>query len=347
MRGNMGHIKKRGKRHPVLSPCAVCHRRQLHFDTVSFSIPSPKPTSSTGEDAFFADAHAITVFDGVSASTTQTTNAALYSAQLAHNTKRHLDYASNPTLKAAVKHALNDTTVGGSSTVCGVTLTGDQLLSFNVGDSGFIVIRNGVIVHKSEFQRHSSSTPYQVSFTRRDDFAKSVKSTFRVCENDIVIVATDGFWDNMFSQRILDLWRCTNSSQHRASSRPSSRNSTSSSNSARSQREGHKHRTHTLQVTQRLEQPNVHRSSSQSRLSSFGMCLADEVCEVSHSFTMRSPFSELSNRNGCPCAGGKKDDITFCIGRITSKAVTSHCQVNATCPIRSPFGVRHLLDRLC
>lgn len=33
----------------------------------------------------------------------------------------------------------------------------------NIGDSGFLIVRNGQVVHRSEEQQHYFNTPYQLS----------------------------------------------------------------------------------------------------------------------------------------------------------------------------------------
>lgn len=53
----------------------------------------------------------------------------------------------------------------GSSTACVVVLnrTDQMLYTANIGDSGFLVMRKGQIVHRSEEQQHYFNTPFQLS----------------------------------------------------------------------------------------------------------------------------------------------------------------------------------------
>lgn len=53
----------------------------------------------------------------------------------------------------------------GSSTICVVALHRDEkmLYSANLGDSGFLVIRSGEVIHRSEEQQHYFNTPFQLS----------------------------------------------------------------------------------------------------------------------------------------------------------------------------------------
>ena len=53
----------------------------------------------------------------------------------------------------------------GSCTACVVALdrTGQTLHTANLGDSGFLLIRKGKVVHRSEEQQHYFNTPFQLS----------------------------------------------------------------------------------------------------------------------------------------------------------------------------------------
>jgi protein phosphatase PTC7 len=54
--------------------------------------------------------------------------------------------------------------VKGSSTACVVVLSRKDgvLYCANLGDSGFVVLREGQIVHRSKEQTHGFNTPYQL-----------------------------------------------------------------------------------------------------------------------------------------------------------------------------------------
>lgn len=54
--------------------------------------------------------------------------------------------------------------LSGSSTACILILNRDAstVHTANLGDSGFVVVRHGVVVHKSDEQQHYFNTPYQL-----------------------------------------------------------------------------------------------------------------------------------------------------------------------------------------
>lgn len=53
----------------------------------------------------------------------------------------------------------------GSSTACILILEHESsnLFTVNIGDSGFLVVRKGRVVHKSEEQQHYFNTPFQLA----------------------------------------------------------------------------------------------------------------------------------------------------------------------------------------
>lgn len=95
----------------------------------------------------------------------------------------------------------------GSSTACVVVLnrTDQMLYAANIGDSGFLVMRNGQIVHRSEEQQHYFNTPFQLSLApanisnlvHSDGPESADTSSLPVEEGDLILVATDGLFDNL------------------------------------------------------------------------------------------------------------------------------------------------------
>lgn len=56
-------------------------------------------------------------------------------------------------------------TIIGSSTACVMILDRNESImrAANIGDSGYMVVRGGRIVHRSHEQQHYFNTPYQLS----------------------------------------------------------------------------------------------------------------------------------------------------------------------------------------
>lgn len=60
---------------------------------------------------------------------------------------------------------LSSLLLAGSSTACIVVLDrrSHQIHTCNLGDSGFLVVRGGEVIHRSDEQQHYFNTPFQLS----------------------------------------------------------------------------------------------------------------------------------------------------------------------------------------
>ncbi|XP_022096292.1 protein phosphatase PTC7 homolog [Acanthaster planci] len=100
----------------------------------------------------------------------------------------------------------------GSSTACIIIIDNESktLHSANLGDSGFLVVRGGKVVHRSEEQQHYFNTPFQLSIappglnTILSDSPESASSSsVPIKVGDVILMATDGLFDNMPESLIL------------------------------------------------------------------------------------------------------------------------------------------------
>lgn len=102
----------------------------------------------------------------------------------------------------------------GSSTACVLILNRETstVYTANIGDSGFIVVRHGEIVHKSDEQQHYFNTPFQLSLpppgnanrVLSDSPQSADRSSFPVEDGDVILVATDGVFDNVPKNILLE-----------------------------------------------------------------------------------------------------------------------------------------------
>ncbi|KAG4101036.1 protein serine/threonine phosphatase 2C [Neocallimastix lanati (nom. inval.)] len=103
----------------------------------------------------------------------------------------------------------------GSSTACILTLdkTTGTVYSSNIGDSGFIVIRNGKVVYQTHELQHYFNAPYQLSvlpdemkndpINIMDSPNDAIIDQYTVEEGDVIVLGTDGLWDNIFNEEII------------------------------------------------------------------------------------------------------------------------------------------------
>jgi protein phosphatase PTC7 len=103
---------------------------------------------------------------------------------------------SAPTDRAHAEAARSGTP--GASTALVVSLRGATLEWACVGDSAFAVLRGGRVVHRSAPQQHSFNCPYQLSAAGGDRLADADVGEVPVADGDVVVVGTDGLFDNVF-----------------------------------------------------------------------------------------------------------------------------------------------------
>jgi protein phosphatase PTC7 len=102
----------------------------------------------------------------------------------------------------------------GSSTACVVVVHQNVLYSANLGDSGFLIYRQGKILHKSQEQTHYFNAPFQLTLLPEscenegfitDGPESSDMQKVELESGDVVLLATDGLWDNVPEKVITDV----------------------------------------------------------------------------------------------------------------------------------------------
>lgn len=166
----------------------------------------------------------------------------------------------------------------GSCTACVVSFhhTDSTLYTANLGDSGFMVVREGRVIHRSEEQQHYFNTPYQLSvapaslegmvLSDRPESAQT--SSVKLEEGDIILLGTDGLFDNMKDTQIL---------QHLA----------------------------------HLKDFSI------ETIQGVANSIAAEAHKLGFQPDYISPFSMNAKANGFNFIGGKPDDVTVLIARVT------------------------------
>lgn len=173
------------------------------------SIPHPAKVAKGGEDAYFlsTDMKVMGVADGVGGWGDIGVDPALYSQSLMEGAKLA---AETPLSQRDPVDLMNEgyqysAYVQGSSTCCILVLDGTQLRAANLGDSGFMVIRGLEIIYRTKEQQHSFNFPYQIGTGSADKPQHSQRITVEVQPDDLIILGTDGLWDNLFDEDILEV----------------------------------------------------------------------------------------------------------------------------------------------
>ncbi|KAM6550308.1 hypothetical protein CsatB_000116 [Cannabis sativa] len=202
-----------------------------------------------GEDAHFicAKQEIIGVADGVGGWAGKGIDAGEYARQLMSNSIESI------------------AEIQGSSTACILRHNNGILQSVNTGDGRFFVFRNNKLVYRSKTQQVEFNVPYQLGNSEGYDTPDSAGTMeITVVPEDVIVLGTDGLFDNMFVSDIEDVLKMFSS-----------------------------------------------------------MGSAFWLAEFSRRYSLmkdrKSPFSEAATKAGHSHTGGKFDDITVIVARITSR----------------------------
>lgn len=170
-------------------------------------LPQPGKPSPNGEDAYFIteDGCTIGVADGVGGWNQLGVDPSLYSNSLMQHAKEAAKIGVSIPLQILSIAYENSHPITGSSTACILALNDNELQSANLGDSGFMVIRGNRIIHKTKEQQHSFNFPYQLGTGSTDRPEHATVANITIEEGDIVVLGSDGLWDNLYDDQILEI----------------------------------------------------------------------------------------------------------------------------------------------
>lgn len=137
-----------------------------------------------------------------------------------YNSKTSAKFNARYLMKMGYDAVSNDTNIraGGTTACVAIANPSGSLEVANLGDSGYIVLRSNAVCAYSVPQTHTFNTPFQLSIIptsilRRaalfgnnmllDHPKDSDVTRLDLRHGDILVLATDGVWDNLFNHDIL------------------------------------------------------------------------------------------------------------------------------------------------
>jgi protein phosphatase PTC7 len=204
---------------------AAAVAQALILRTGSCSLPHPEKLDTGGEDAFFisSDSCVMGVADGVGGWRESGIDPGDYSRTLMRTACDYFDSgearrrpsdntAWEETLREALAVAHQKTRMPGSATACilGLNATDRYISAANLGDSGFIVVRNGTVVFQTPPLQHFFDCPLQLGaypeHVEATDFPSDAQTyTLNVMPGDVIVMGSDGVWDNCPLAEIVQL----------------------------------------------------------------------------------------------------------------------------------------------
>ncbi|PSS26216.1 Protein like [Actinidia chinensis var. chinensis] len=205
-----------GSRHEAVEselPDASLNREEISttgylLSSGAYLLPHPDKALTGGEDAYFISGQNwLGVADGVGEWTLYGINPGIYARELMDNCQKIVsDCNGVPVIepKKVLERSALEAQSPGSSTILVAYFDGQALHVANIGDSGFIVIRNGAVYEKSSPGFYEFNFPYQI---RSGDIPLELMKGYEIELNvgDVVVTATDGLFDNLYEQEIASI----------------------------------------------------------------------------------------------------------------------------------------------
>ena len=175
-------------------------------------IPHPRKAYRGGEDSYIVSSptnSTLAVADGVGGWESKGVNPRAFADQILRSTYGFIKSGEENPLYA-LEAGFEMTNKTGSSTVCIGKMTPDGIFRVaNMGDSGFLIIRNQEILLQSSEHQHQFNFPYQLGRNKygephgedRPSDAQMYQITLE--QNDIVVMGSDGLFDNVWPKEIL------------------------------------------------------------------------------------------------------------------------------------------------
>lgn len=189
--------------------------RVNRLNTGIFLNPHIQKRHKGGEDAAAVTSNLIAVCDGVGGWAESGIDPANFSRRMcqviqALTMQDEDKYITRPRDLMVDAVGLNKEIGSATCVITGMDKFEAQLHTANLGDSGYMILRKSgmdlLSIYRTKEQQHSWNFPYQIG-TSGDDPAKAEIQTHDVEHNDILIVGSDGLFDNLYDAKIIDLIR--------------------------------------------------------------------------------------------------------------------------------------------
>jgi len=200
------------------------------MEAAGYMIPHPNKVETGGEDAFFIiNKHsssdtggggggvAFGIADGVGGWAELNVDPSEYPRCLMMACEQavasHSGSGSSSAITAleVMEAAFETTDAPGSctATIVVVNPTTYTLNVANIGDCGVRIIRDGALVFETKVQEHAFNQPYQLASPKHNPSSTpadaDVYAQVAVQPGDVVIAASDGFFDNIWNQEIVTI----------------------------------------------------------------------------------------------------------------------------------------------
>uniref|UniRef100_A0A803MD31 PPM-type phosphatase domain-containing protein n=1 Tax=Chenopodium quinoa TaxID=63459 RepID=A0A803MD31_CHEQI len=177
-----------------------------HFPEFSNTKNNNFQALTGGKDAHFVLKNWFGVADSVGQWSLGGVDMGLYAHEFMQNCEKLLKSTSArlTNVKQLLQQSAAITQSTGAARVLIAHLDKEVLHVANIGDSGFVIIRNGTVVQKSSPMIHEFSFPYAIGLG--DDSVEDAEEYhINLEDGDVIVTATDGLFDNLYDKEIASM----------------------------------------------------------------------------------------------------------------------------------------------
>tara|TARA_B100000029_G_scaffold514025_1_gene615366 strand:- start:1046 stop:1777 length:732 start_codon:yes stop_codon:yes gene_type:complete len=174
------------------------------------NIPHAEKSATGGEDSWFITEEVIGVADGVGGMSKMGVDCKMFSNNLCEFCEQGVNARQMVNPERIATYAFSKVSVNGASTLLVVNGENPNKVEYyNIGDSQVGIYRQSRgWIHVSPEQEHDFNQPYQLG--RMDTFTADrpdagITNSIDTQKGDILVVASDGLWDNVYQNVIRDL----------------------------------------------------------------------------------------------------------------------------------------------
>jgi protein phosphatase PTC7 len=198
-------------------------RRDFAFKAGVKVIPHPDKVAKGGEDAYFISSYnggVLGVADGVSGWAEENVDPALFSKELMAHALAAVESeeADNDPKRVIAKAHSSTLSIGAATAIVAILEKRGVLHVANVGDCGLRIVRQGKVVYATAPQQHYFDCPYQLSSENAQTADDAAVYELSVLEGDVIVMGSDGLFDNVYDYEIESIIRAFNGSDEDFSS---------------------------------------------------------------------------------------------------------------------------------
>lgn len=169
------------------------------------------PDKVESEDCCLNGKGFMAIADGVGSWIRHGVNPRKYPERFLQLLQKKMDENENMKIEDVLNYAYLNNDIEGSTTVCLIIFNNNSTISTAVvGDSQFILIRNDSIIYRSKPQQYEFNFPYQLGSNEVSKPNDADIAHIEVKKNDIIVAGSDGLWDNLYDNQILNLVKQNN-----------------------------------------------------------------------------------------------------------------------------------------